>query len=937
MKYILSLVRSAQGLAVLLLGMSQPWGLQAAENALDRVAGNHIAQWEGQTISLVAASKPLDVRKDTSTIADYFAKRPADRLLAEQMRPLLTEAWANRGKELRNGMLTLPLFKATPFSINPTWAENPFKDDYWVFSLHSMLLVRFLIAAHHTTGDDWYLRTLESLTRDWLRDNTREVRPSPFSWNDHSTAMRLENFLYTLEYVHTRGATPEFIRDLLLAIHLHCSILADEAFYSKHTNHGLDQSYRLYWAAAAIPEFAEAAKWREIGRQRTVDELTFALSEEGVHVENSPAYHFRHLGIMAQIGLIFSNYEQKSLRSLIGQRLSGALEYGAYIVKPDGHQPMLGDTQETEALGWKNWLDSYADVDGFSNLLYSVTAGARGTQPVQADKVFQKSGYAIFRDQWRTGKDFDQTVYLALKAGFLSTDHRHQDDLSILLYGYAEDWLIDSGLFRYQENDPMRLYVRSAPAHNLAIVDDVSQIASEDGRAKSRIDSFSTGNAHASVVASHELFPGYRTTRKLEYFKPARITIEDEIVPKDRRVHTYRVLFHVPADKRVEVAGNSVTVYGSHSSKILRLRPVRGDFSRVYTESGMREPHYQGWVSHVFDQIEQSTCIVFETRGSALKSLIELEFLETPSAGTNEARATEGHSTRYGLVTIDVESRKQDSAALQHRAIFGDLGGRQYGLPLIYDGLARHHAKGIFFVDFSMFYFAEPLLAETIASIRGSGHDVALHLHWNQVPQELRNQRAVVLREAVKYFTRATGERPKAYRGGSYVIDDAIATALHDEGVIMDFSFFLQNPKDCSFYKINLGNAFTWYKGLYAIPVSTMPGKPTQKLDINWQPLDKLLAGVDSLPVPVLFLHSFSFMTPWNDWKPDGVAESISGTPYRHEGDSRLSDVDETAQRAFDTVLAHWEQQGVRTLGLKEVDALKEELIRITKVAEPQR
>ena len=78
-------------------------------------------------------------------------------------------------------------------------------------------------------------------------------------------------------------------------------------------------------------------------------------------------------------------------------------------------------------------------------------------------------------------------------------------------------------------------------------------------------------------------------------------------------------------------------------------------------------------------------------------------------------------------------------------------------------------------------------------------------------------------------------------------------------------------------------------------------------------------------------------MTPWNDWKPDGVAESISGTPYRHEGDSRLSDVDETAQRSFDTVLGHWEHQGVRTLGLKEVDALKEELIRITKVAEPQR
>src|SRR5678810_1461646 len=121
---------------------------------------------------------------------------------------------------------------------------------------------------------------------------------------------------------------------------------------------------------------------------------------------------------------------------------------------------MLGDTQDTEALGWKEWLNSYADVDGFSNLVYSLTAGARGVQPTQTDRVFKKSGYAIFRDEWKQGDSFKQTVYLALKAGFLSANHRHQDDLSILLYGYGEDWLIDSGLYRYQENDPIRLYVK---------------------------------------------------------------------------------------------------------------------------------------------------------------------------------------------------------------------------------------------------------------------------------------------------------------------------------------------------------------------------------------------------------------------------------------------------------------------------------------------
>ena len=915
--------------AILLLVLMQGWAIESAENPLDPVAGKHVAQENRQLVWLVVGGQRMDLSKDAVAIADYFAKRPPDALVAEQMRPFLTEAWANRGTELRKGMLTLPLFKATPFPNDPTWAENPFKDDYWMFSLHSMLLARYLIAAHHTTRDDWYVRTLELLVRDWISDNTQAVRPSPFSWNDHSTAMRLENLLYTFEYVRTRGAPPEFLRDLLLSIHLHCSILADEAFYSKHSNHGLDQSYRLYWAAAAIPEFADAATWREIGKERTVDELAFALSDEGVQVENSPAYHFRHLGIMAQVGQILSHYEQRSLRSLLGERLSGALKYGTYILKPDGHQPILGDTQDTEALGWKEWLNSYADVDGFSNLVYSITAGARGVQPTQTDMVFKKSGYAIFRDQWKQGDSFKQTVYLALKAGFLSANHRHQDDLSILLYGYGEDWLIDSGLYRYQENDPMRLYVKSAEAHNLATVDEVTQICTEDGRTKCRIDSFVTRDTYASVTASHELYPGYRATRKLDYFKPARVTIEDEIIPSDNSVHTYRVLFHVPTDKRTEVVSNTVAVYSSRSARVLRLHALRGNFGKVYTETGVREPHYQGWVSHVYDQVEPSTCIAFETSGRALKSLIELQFSD-PISPTNESYTAGTRSDRYAAITIDVECRKGDSPTLQRRAIFGDLEGKQYGLPMILERLAHHHAKAIFFVDFSMFYFAEPLLAETIAYIRNRGHDVALHLHWNQVPPELQKQRAVVLHEAANYFRRTTGERPKAYRGGSYVIDDAIASALRDEGVLMDFSFFMQNPENCSFYKTSLGNAFGWYEGLYAVPVTTMPGKPTQKLDINWLPANKLLPGVRTVPVPVLFLHSFSFMTPWNDWKPSGVAESLSGTSYRREGDGRLSQVDRTAQQLFEMVLDDWGKRGVRTLGLDEISAKEDELAQIT-------
>ena len=90
----------------------------------------------------------------------------------------------------------------------------------------------------------------------------------------------------------------------------------------------------------------------------------------------------------------------------------------------------------------------------------------------------------------RKPSSFNETVYLVLKSGFLSRVHRHEDDLSIILYGHGEDWLIDSGLYRYQEDDPLRRDMRSAPAHNIAIVDDVPQIRGAEGVGRSRIESF---------------------------------------------------------------------------------------------------------------------------------------------------------------------------------------------------------------------------------------------------------------------------------------------------------------------------------------------------------------------------------------------------------------------------------------------------------------
>ena len=79
-----------------------------------------------------------------------------------------------------------------------SWTEDPYDDISWNWRLHNMAYVVTLARAYEMSGKPVYLQRAEELVLDWIHDNTRYIfdPPSEFSWNDHSTAFRLMNWLY---------------------------------------------------------------------------------------------------------------------------------------------------------------------------------------------------------------------------------------------------------------------------------------------------------------------------------------------------------------------------------------------------------------------------------------------------------------------------------------------------------------------------------------------------------------------------------------------------------------------------------------------------------------------------------------------------------------------------------------------------------------------
>jgi hypothetical protein len=575
-------------------------------------------------IELQVGSHPRTVLGASLDLAvDHFRSRPPDLFLRNRAALLCHNGNAAKGKALKSGQIKFANFPSTKLALRPTWSEDPFDDRAWQWNLHSLVVLRFLLAAYSKTAELWYLTRAEQLILDWAEDNFTPDPPSEFSWSDHSTALRLENVLYFLECARCSSISSTAIGSALGVIWSHAAVLSDPSFYKRRTNHGLDQSYALYLAGAVFPEFVDAANWREIGKRRILDELSFAFTSEGVHVENSPSYHLMMLNRAIHVEATLRHYEGAIQESPLTRLLDGAFRFAAYLIRPDGALPIIGDSQ-AERVGDDSIYKVASGLRSYEEFRYAVTQGREGAPPEELMRVFPQSGYAIIRDNSNSA-DFSDSCHVVFKAGFLSAYHKHDDDLSFVLYRGGEDWIIDAGTYRYQEQDPYRRYVRSAAAHNVVLIDAVVSRREWKDVGGSRIDGFETSGPVVYVRGSHELFPGVTARRELTY-RPDVLRITDSLDVDDEGEHVFRAFFHVPSDKSVTLSGRQVVVVSQTTGRKMCLVPVVGAFENVSIVSGKKAPDPQGWISTSYGQLDEAHCIILEGRGRCWRSVVELRF-----------------------------------------------------------------------------------------------------------------------------------------------------------------------------------------------------------------------------------------------------------------------------------------------------------------------
>lgn len=531
-----------------------------------------------------------------------------------------------RGRQLLKGVVQLGGFDPVDVGIEPDWTENPIDDRNWLWRWHQWEYTRDFLKLWTVEKDETSLLQLLAWVNGWLDAHLWGESNLKMAWHDHATALRLRNLFHIWALLNDNEyADADVILVIEDAIAAHCAILSTDLLYSAMTNHGWDQMSVLLQVARCCCIFEESSEWANVANTRLHDEIEFAFTADGVHVENSPAYHQSMLLRLIENSDMFESLEIETdipLDDLIRR----GMNFLSWIVRPDGTLPLIGDTVHTAI---SPIIDTSKQNDKKSLIRFIESEGADGTTG-DNHRVFTHSGWAVIRYPSAEGAAFEDSLHLVLKSGFLSTYHRHDDDTHFVLNAFRSEWLIDGGMYNYQERDPRRVFVRSPLSHNLVVLPGIPIHRNPElGSNTTGVHDLSVNGA-VRLGAYSEMYEGFKLHRTIEHKGGTEFIIHDrvEIIDVDAQIPSgSHVRFHFPAHLDIELKNSQSAVITREDGCRMTLSALQGVDSIIH-HVGTFNGVIQSWRSIEYGIGEDAQVLCFQLDDSEDVSQIRLDLEE---------------------------------------------------------------------------------------------------------------------------------------------------------------------------------------------------------------------------------------------------------------------------------------------------------------------
>ena len=537
-----------------------------------------------------------------------FAHPGAPELDPAERAALLREAASiDRGR--------VPLFASHTVDVAtpPDWnaALDPADIKYtWELNRH-LHLVR-LAQAWALTGEDRWRASVAAQLRSWLDQCPPTAGPN---WKSGlELGIRLIN--WSLIWQLLQGTVDAGLRAAWLAsIRAHCALIA--ARLSRHSsanNHLIGELAGWYVAACTWPCWPESAAWRAQARRELEEQMQVQFHADGVHREQSFAYHVFCCDFLQLAGLL-GQASGAPFSDAYWTRLQRAR---AFIHAAGNVASNVGDADD--GCVWR------LGASGAHWLRHLFPGPPPPDVPMQPAWAWPDAGYYLFGEAGRVQgmADCGPLGYLGIAA------HGHADALSLTLNIDGAPVLVDAGTGSYWRDRRWRDYFRGTAAHNTVRVDGLDQ-SSGGGRflwlkkARTRIDAVPVSPTDFFLAASHDgylrLADPVRHHRSIA-FKDNALVVHDHIA--GQHAHRSEIFWHFAPHLAVDLAGQGVTVRTDRYT--LTLQASCGSLALV---RGADNPPL-GWYSTAYDVRTPCTVlrIVNESSDVRVECRITISFFD---------------------------------------------------------------------------------------------------------------------------------------------------------------------------------------------------------------------------------------------------------------------------------------------------------------------
>ena len=515
------------------------------------------------TVVFIALAAPFGVER-------FFQKEYINKEVYVKEKGLRRETFSNNYLKESDNLLNNKILKTS--KDNNYWQYNGDMNEFKNQNrsdqryLYSFFMLNDLVNAYNQTKDVEYLKKGFAYLKDFYEQCPYDFDPvGNMPWHDEATAQRQINTVrfYKVAKYFLAEDELKLMRDNL---EFTANKLNSE-MYTGFNNHGMFQDLSLYFYGKA---FAKPSLVSE-STTRLQEYFLKSFSSEGVHLENSPEYHFEMLYILKD----FFNSVQSTDFDKYDELLDvykNSVRYSKMVILPNGYLPNIGDTASL-----KIDLNDFYSKEDLKN-------------SHEGRNAFLDSGFDIYK------KD---KSYLAFIGPAYLSYHHHDHDLSFWLYKNGNIFT-EVGKYGYDWDNPESQYVRTYPAHNSVVIDGEEEISPSilDGEMLNLGD-----NKMAAISRRSEKAEVYR---EIDFDDElTKINVKTSIFPKDDKEKTYELYFHLAPE---------IKAVTSKDKKSVELFRADESIGSVHCEEEM-ELKKDKFYSRAYDKGQKTQVIYIKTTG----------------------------------------------------------------------------------------------------------------------------------------------------------------------------------------------------------------------------------------------------------------------------------------------------------------------------------